>query len=162
MNLKKHGIYILAIILVINTIDSYAQMKPSDLTSAKHIHSKLRGNVNGEWVCKDCSDTVRIKIKKGTIDVTLDDLEVTIEKFVIGDKDVSGQFKTPITLLLSGDDYKTFVGQCSDPVTTRTIKPALQQKSKRLFSFTISYPEIDIWGDATKGTIFPKTAEFIR
>jgi len=162
--------YVILAVLFFTFLSGYAQI-PIDsasyyLKSGKHIKSALEGNINGVWVCKNPDNSFAINIKKGvrhyqmdsTINFTVDNLMISVNKLIVNGHDLSSQFKNNnIDLGISFNSPKEFFGNYTDPVTKNRVVITLKQISDKSLSLTVTFPEFGL-----SKTVLPRFSTFSR
>ena len=163
MNYLKH-----LIIFTLITSTANAQSINRDYNSGKHWKGDLVGKPV-KWECKNCEDSLSFVAKPGIhkfqnkqLNVTLDNLLLTIHKIVYKDRDVAKLFEKPIELLVLAGDSKTYQGNYQDPITKNTIVVTLRRINAHSLTLEVKLPEMNPTNDIAKGTIFKTSYNMVQ
>ncbi|MBD1387000.1 hypothetical protein IDJ75_17065 [Mucilaginibacter rigui] len=143
-----------------------AQIKTLDLNHGKYLENSFKDDFLGKWKANKNDFKVSISkekkhIKRGTMDVYIDFLNIRITHFLSNGVQVANRFTSEMSLISVGNS-DSFTGTFRDTISGNNIKINLKRINSNELLFTASLPEIDFTNHPENGTIFPRKVNLVR
>ncbi|MET3978148.1 hypothetical protein ABIB62_000715 [Mucilaginibacter sp. UYP25] len=143
-----------------------AQLKNLELTQGKYLENPIKNDFSGNWKSAGSDFKLSIanekkQIKRGTIDIYVDFLNVKVTHFIKGGSQIANRFTLDMSLISVGNNNE-FSGTYRDEVSGNNVKINLKRISSNELLFTSSLPEIDFTNHTEKGSVFPKLVTLFK
>ncbi|MFA6247342.1 MAG: hypothetical protein WC615_10405 [Mucilaginibacter sp.] len=144
-----------------------AQIKTLDLNHGKYLENSFKDDFVGKWKASNNDFKIIITkeekkhIKRGTMDVYVDFLNIKITNFINNGVQIADKFTSPISLVSVGNN-DSFTGTYRDTISGNNVKINLKRVNNNELLFITNLPEIDFTNHMEKGTVFPRKLSLVK